>query len=180
MKMCDYQNHRRFSLRCLGNGIIPVSIRLKNNVRTQRSNCIIQKAERSLLNERIREVNCILDRLEHDTYMYKTKMSALISKDHMAQCIKFIETHKEDRYQMVRDRQIKKYQRLWREKYQSGSTDTDTSSQSGTDKDTCISGRSKQGDKDKIKRWVINLSQKPLSPAQETMFLIFQKKSGRP
>ena len=25
MKMCDYQNHRRFLLRCLGNGIIPVS-----------------------------------------------------------------------------------------------------------------------------------------------------------
>ena len=48
MKTCDYQNHRRFSLRCLGNDIIPVSIRLKNNVRTQRSDNIIQRAEKSL------------------------------------------------------------------------------------------------------------------------------------
>ena len=37
---------RRFLLRCLGNGIIPVSIRVKNSVRTYRSDCIIQKAER--------------------------------------------------------------------------------------------------------------------------------------
>ena len=77
MKTCNYKNHRRFSLRCLGNGIIPVSIRLKNNVRTQTSDNIIQRAERSLLNERIRKVNIILDWLKHDTYMYDTKLSAI-------------------------------------------------------------------------------------------------------
>ena len=71
MKMCDYENHRRFSLRCLGNDIIPVSIRLKNHVRTQRSDNIIHKTERSLQNERIREVNMTLNRLKHDTYMLK-------------------------------------------------------------------------------------------------------------
>ena len=59
MKICDYKNHRRFSLRCLGKGITPVSIKLKNNIRTYRSACIISKAERSLLNERIRNVNMI-------------------------------------------------------------------------------------------------------------------------
>ena len=74
MKTCNYRNHRRFSLRCLGNGIIPVSIRLKNNVRIHRSDCIIQRAEKSLLNERIRKVNNILDPLEHDTYMYEVKL----------------------------------------------------------------------------------------------------------
>ena len=86
MKTCNYKNHRRFLLRCLGNGIIPVSIRLKNNARTQRSDSIIQKAERSLLNERIREVNIILDQLKHDIYMYETKLSAILSQDHMKEC----------------------------------------------------------------------------------------------
>ena len=90
MKMCNYENHRRFSLRCLGNGIIPVSIRLKNHVRTQRSDNIIQRAERSLLNERIREVNITLDQLKHDTYMYQTKLSAIITEDLMEQSIEFI------------------------------------------------------------------------------------------
>ena len=64
MKICNYKNHRRFSLRCLGIGINLVSIKLKNTIRTHRSDCIIQKAERSLLNERIRNVNSILDQLK--------------------------------------------------------------------------------------------------------------------
>ena len=90
---------RRFSLRCLGNGIIPVSIRLKNNVRTQRSD-IIQRAKRSLLNERIREVNITLDQLQHDTYMYESKLSAIISQDHMVECKEFIKEHKELRHKV--------------------------------------------------------------------------------
>ena len=93
MKTCNYKNHRRFSLRCLGNGIIPVSIRLKNNVRTQRSDSIIQGADRSLLNERIREVNIILDWLKHDSYMYETRLSAILRLDHMRECKEFIIEH---------------------------------------------------------------------------------------
>ena len=53
MKICDFKNHKRFTLRCLNDDLIPVSLRLKNNVRTYRSDCIIHRAERSLLNERI-------------------------------------------------------------------------------------------------------------------------------
>ena len=94
IKTCDYQNHRRISLRCLGNGIIPVSIRLKNNVRTQRIDNIIKKAERSLLNKRIREVNITLDWLKHDTYMYQSKLLAIISPDHMEECKEFIKEQK--------------------------------------------------------------------------------------
>ena len=96
MKMCDYENHRRFLLRCLGNGIIPVSIRLKNHVRTQRSDNIIHKAERSLLNQKIQEVNITLDKLKHDTYMYQTKISAIISEDLMKQSTEFIKKNIEN------------------------------------------------------------------------------------
>ena len=124
MKMCNYENHRRFSLRCLWNGIIPVSIRLKNHVWIQRSDNIIHKAERSLLNERIREVNITLDWLKHDTYMYQTKLSAIISEDLMKQSIEFIKDHKESRHTTVMERQIKKYNKLWAQKYESGSNST--------------------------------------------------------
>ena len=37
-KMADFHNHRRFSLRCLKTDVIPVSIRLKTNIRTVKSN----------------------------------------------------------------------------------------------------------------------------------------------
>ena len=107
MKICNYKNHRRFLLRCLGNGIIPVSIRLKNNVGTYRSDCINQKAERCLLNERIRNVNNILNWLIHDTYMYEVKLSAILNQDLMEECKEFIAEHKETRRRQVMECQEK-------------------------------------------------------------------------
>ena len=104
-----YKNHRRFSLRCLGNSIIPVSIRLKNNVRTYKSDCIIQKAERRLLNERIGKVNKILDWLKHDAYVYEVKLSAILNQDLMEECREFIAEHKETRHMQVMEHQKKKY-----------------------------------------------------------------------
>ena len=107
-------------MRCLGNGIIPVSIKLKNNIRTHRSDCIIQKAERSLLNDRIRNVNNILDQLEHDRYMYELKLSAILNQDLMEECKEFIVEHKQARHMKVMERQKKKYERLWQQQYYSG------------------------------------------------------------
>ena len=161
MKMCNYENHRRFSLRCLGNGIIPVSIRLKNHVRTQRSDNIRHKAERSLLNERIREVYMTLNRLKHDTYMYQNKLSG-ISENLMKQSIEFIKEHREARHKTIMERQIKKYNKLWAQKYESSIYMYSTDSGNGT------GGHSNQ-DKIDTKCWVVNLSNQPLSQAQETV-----------
>ena len=46
------KNHRRFTLRCLDEEVIPVSIKLKSQVRTPKGFQIIRKAEIALLNER--------------------------------------------------------------------------------------------------------------------------------
>ena len=54
--MADFSNHRRFLLRYLKENIIPVSIRLKSNIKTLKGHHIIRKAEKALLNERIRLV----------------------------------------------------------------------------------------------------------------------------
>ena len=56
-KMVDFGNHRRFTLRCLEVGITPVSLRLKNNIRILRSLEIIRRAERELLNVKMRCIN---------------------------------------------------------------------------------------------------------------------------
>ena len=52
-KMADFSNHRRFSLRCFSQDLIPVSIRLRSTIKTPKGHQIIRKAERALLNERI-------------------------------------------------------------------------------------------------------------------------------
>ena len=41
----DFQNHRRFMLRCIKAGIIPISCKLRNAIKTPRSIQIIGKAE---------------------------------------------------------------------------------------------------------------------------------------
>ena len=58
-KMADYGNDTMFSFMCLSAAITPVSIRLKNTVRTSGNFEIIRRAEKHLLNERIRAINII-------------------------------------------------------------------------------------------------------------------------
>ena len=36
LKMAEFKNHRRFTLRCLSKGLVPVSIKLKTTVKTPR------------------------------------------------------------------------------------------------------------------------------------------------
>ena len=119
MKICDYKIHRRFPLRCLGSGITLVSVKHKNTIRTHRSDCVIQKTERCLLHERVRNVNTTLDWPEHDRYMYELKLSAILDQDLMRECKGFSEEDKEARHVKVMECQKKKYERLWCRKYHS-------------------------------------------------------------
>ena len=57
IKMAEFKNHRRFTLRCLSKGLIPVGIKLKTKVQTPKGNQILRKAERRLMNERLRSIN---------------------------------------------------------------------------------------------------------------------------
>ena len=54
------------SLRCLDSNIIPVSLKLKSNLKTLKALKIIRKTERALLNERIRMINNTIKMLEHE------------------------------------------------------------------------------------------------------------------
>ena len=80
-KVSDFKNHRRFSLRCLDKGLVPVSLKLKNLVRTQRGRIIIQKAEKQLLNERIKSINYKLEHFDHDRYMYKNELKEILEQE---------------------------------------------------------------------------------------------------
>ena len=56
-KIADFENHCRFTLRCLSKDVIPVSVRLKSTIKTPKGRHIIRKVERALLNERVRLIN---------------------------------------------------------------------------------------------------------------------------
>ena len=97
-KMADFSNHRRFSLRCLSKGLIPVSVRLKSNIKTPKGRQIIKKAELALLNERVRSINnsIAMFTMRRDTCMKQLKDN--IDKETMDRCLRFIKEKREKRH----------------------------------------------------------------------------------
>ena len=110
--MVDFCNHRRFSLGCLKYDVIPVSIRLKTNIKTTRGLEIIRKAEKQLLNEHIR---CINNSLELYVYekAYFHQLKEKLDNNTMEECQDFINRVVEARHQRVLDCQRSKFESLY-------------------------------------------------------------------
>ena len=73
--MANYRNHCRFTIKCLKSEVIPVSIRLKTNLKTSKGFQIIRRAEKQLLNECIHSINNTLEllMLKRDTCIEELK-----------------------------------------------------------------------------------------------------------
>ena len=111
--MVDYGNHKRFSLKYLSAGITPVSIRLKNTVRTPRSYEIMKRAEKWLQNERIRAINntITISSWERDTCI--NQLASILDEGTFKEWHAFIYRATEARHKHVRGRQVSKFNRLW-------------------------------------------------------------------
>ena len=110
--MADFSNHRRFSLRCLSEGLIPVSVRLKSNIKTPKGRQIIKKAEIALLNERVRSINNSLAMftIQRDTCINQLKDN--LDKETMEKCERFIKEKREIRHLKTFEWQVSKFERL--------------------------------------------------------------------
>ena len=106
--MAVFQNHRIFSLRCLKEDLIPVSVRLKSNITTPKAKQITRKAEKALLNERIRNINntITMATTERDTCM--NTLLEVFPKEIMEECKMLINLRREAYYMKVKMRQIAK------------------------------------------------------------------------
>ena len=101
LKISNYKNHIIFSLRCLSKGVIAVSLKLKNNIRTYKSNCLIHQDEKKLLNESIRNINNSTECLNHFKYMYECDLKVIVGLEMFKKCEEYIETAKETRHNKV-------------------------------------------------------------------------------
>ena len=162
-KVSDFKNHRRFSLRCLSQGVTPVSLRLKNLTRTQKGEGIIKRAEKQLLNERIRNINYTIERYHHDKCMYEKQLQEILQddKEMWNACQEEVLRKKELRHQRVIERQMSKSDRLLygQKKQEQGGH---------SNKDDHIDQSQPIG-KDKSKKWVVNLSSIPLTKEQDSL-----------
>ena len=96
--MADFKNHRRFSLRCLGYNIIPVSLKLRSNMKIPKAIQIIRKTEKLLLNERIRMINNTIEMLNHVKDTCIEELSKALKQEDMKECKEFMKDIKEERH----------------------------------------------------------------------------------
>ena len=97
-KMADFKNHRRFLLRCLGYNIIPVSLKLRSNIKTPKAREIIKKTEKLLLNERIRMINNTIEMLNHVKDTCMEVLSKALKQEDMEECKEFMNNIREERH----------------------------------------------------------------------------------
>ena len=88
--------------------------KLKNLTRTKKGEGIIKRAEKQLLNERIRNINYKIEKFEHDKYMYENQLREILKEDHIMwnACKEEVLKRREIRHLNVQKRQIKKIERL--------------------------------------------------------------------
>ena len=100
-------------LRCLSQDIISVSIRLKSIIKTPKGYYIIKKAERVLLNERIRSINTTINMLIHQRDTCIDQLKRVFEKETtIEECEKCINMTKESRYKKTLEHQRLKFERL--------------------------------------------------------------------
>ena len=140
--MVDFSNHRRFTLRCLREDLILVSIRLKSFIKTPKGCHIIRKAERALLNERVRSVNNTIAMLKIQSDTCMEQLNQVLDKENKEECIQFIKEKKESRHLKTLERQKSKFDRLCQK---SGKKISGCSNMQDGDHDhTCIDSSSEE------------------------------------
>ena len=104
-KITDYRNHQRFTIKCLKNDIIPVSVRLKTNIQTSKGLQIIRRAEKQLLNECIKSINNLLEMFMIKRHARFLKLKGLVDQETLKECDNLIKMVVESRHIRVLGRQ---------------------------------------------------------------------------
>ena len=114
LRATDYKNHRIFTLRCIHKELVPVSIKLKTTLRTQKAKKIIRTAENHLLQARVKAINSILDNVAKQTELCRSKLASILSTHMFSKCQSFIEKVGKIRFNKVNHRQVNKFNNLLR------------------------------------------------------------------
>ena len=87
---CDYRNNRIFVLRCITKELVPVSIKLKTTVKTEKARKIMRNVERDLLQARIKSINSLLGYNAKLRDLCRSQLVYLLSTSTMNKCQELI------------------------------------------------------------------------------------------
>ena len=108
LRASKYKNHRIFTLRCIHNNLVPSSIKLKSTLKTTRANQILRKAEKELLQARVKSINYILDQTSKQLDECRSKLVTIVSTQKLRECQDFVDKVGETRFNKVKLRQLNK------------------------------------------------------------------------
>ena len=179
IKASNFKNHRILTLRCIGQNLILVSIRLKP-VKSKynlsiNARKIIEKAEKQLLQERVRSINNTIQASEDQGNLNRTKLASMVSQGDLDRCLNFIEKVRLERFNQVKARQVRKFlilknKNINRLTYNNRIRDRDNRALIGENADSLDSNNQSVRHGYNINRkWVVNLSKTELTPAQRSV-----------
>ena len=116
IRQCNYKNHRIFMPRCLHNELVPVSIKFKSTLKSERAKKRLRSAEKQLLQTRLKSIDSLLENNAKWLELTRSKIASILPAPSYQQCQDFIEKIKETRFTKVRDRQVRKFNNLLNEK----------------------------------------------------------------
>ena len=165
----DFKNYRIFTLRCINKGVIMVSVRLGSIIKdmTNRAKEIIYKVEKQLLQERVRYINVILEDNGKKLETSRSRLLSLVTTTTTkGKCIEFNNKARENRLTKIKETQVNKFNRLTTKV-----SNWDFSTQSRNNFSQPQVSRSHSNQSQSISnsnKWVVNLSNIPLIPAQQS------------
>ena len=106
------RNHRIFTLKCISNELVPVILRLKTTLKTEKARKITRKVEKDLLQARVKSINGILGDNTKQTELSRSKLASTVSTTIMDKCQQFIDKVSELRFLKIKERQVNKFNRL--------------------------------------------------------------------
>ena len=109
LRQYNYNNHRIFTLRCIHIELVPVSIKLKSTLKSERAKKILRMAEEQLLQTRLKSINSLLDNNAKQLELTRSKIASILTAPNYQQCQEFIEKIKEKRFNKVKERQVRKF-----------------------------------------------------------------------
>ena len=147
-KLARHKCHLHFNLRCLSQDIVPKGVKLNiKQFSTFQERRIICKTHRSILNSRVRQCNKIIDKLQSQIGKIKTRVKNKFNNKDFIDISNIIHKSKEKVFKITKNCQIKKFNYLQDHPRYRNMPVPDIIR----------------------KKWVINLSSKPLSDGEQSL-----------
>ena len=115
IRECDYRNHRIITLRCISKELVLVSVKRRSacSKTSQGAKKIIEKAEKQLLQDRVRCINKMIEATVNTITNSRSRLASMVTNTtDLHRCSRFIDKVREDRYGKVKDRKVRKFNLL--------------------------------------------------------------------